>query len=81
MWIDPSEHMVRYLEYTLESEWGQGSRVVPITLVKIKERWVRVKSLNAKDFNGVPQARTDGVLTKLEEEKICGYYAGGMLYS
>ncbi|MEM9031263.1 MAG: photosynthetic reaction center subunit H [Pseudomonadota bacterium] len=81
MWIDASEHLVRYLEYTLEPEWGQGTRIVPVGLAKVRERWVMVKSLNAKDFNGVPWASSDSVLTKREEDQISGYYAGGILYS
>ena len=81
MWIDAAEHMVRYLQYELESEWGSGSRLVPITMCRIKDKWVMVKSLNAKDFNGVPQLSSADQITKLEEEKVCGFYAGGTLYS
>ncbi len=81
MWVDASEHMVRYLQYDLEPEWGSGSRIVPITLSRIKDRWVMVRSLKAKDFDGVPQISRTGQITKLEEDKICAYYAGGTLYS
>ncbi len=81
MWIDASEHMVRYIEYDLEPEWGEGSRLVPITLTRIKDRWVMIKTLNAKDFAGVPKIAGSGQITKLEEEKVSAYYAGGTLYS
>ncbi len=81
MWIDAGEAQVRYLEYTLEPEWGSGSRLVPITLARIQSRWVLVKSLAAKDFDRVPQIRGGGQITKLEEEKICAFYAGGKMYS
>lgn len=81
MWIDPSEHMVRYIEYSLESDWGSGTRLVPIGLARVRDRWVMVKSLNAKDFDGVPTIKGGGQITKLEEEKVSGYYAGGRLYS
>lgn len=81
MWVDGSEQMVRYLEYKLEPEWGQGTRVVPIGLAKVQDRWVKVRTLNAKDFNGVPGIKGGGKITKLEEEKVCAYYAGGTLYS
>ena len=80
MWIDAPEQLVRYLEYELEGEWGNGTRLVPITLAKIKERWVMVKSLRAKDFNDVPTIG-GGTITKLEEDKVSAYYAGGKLYS
>ena len=81
MWIDPGEHMVRYLEYKLDDKWGSGTRMLPITICRVQERWVLVKSLCAKDFNGVPQIRGNGQITKLEEDKVSAYYAGGTLYS
>ncbi|MEL6169378.1 MAG: photosynthetic reaction center subunit H [Pseudomonadota bacterium] len=81
MWIDPSEHEVRYLQYDLESEWGSGSRLVPLTFAKIKDKWVDVWTLNAKDFNGAPQLKGRDTITKLEEEKVAAYYGGGILYS
>ena len=40
-----------------------------------------VRSLNRGHFDGVPQIATPGQISKLEEEKICGWYAGGTLYS
>ena len=81
MWIDASEHLVRYLQFDLESEWGTGSRLVPIGLAKIKERWVDIASLNAHAFDGVPQIRGGNQITKLEEEKVSAYYGGGRLFS
>ena len=81
MWIDAAEQDVRYLEYELEAEHGSGSRLVPITMTKVQPRWVLVQSLNSGSFNGVPQIGTAGQITKLEEEKICAWYAGGTLYS
>ena len=81
MWVDPAEHEVRYLEYELEEEYGQGTRLVPITMARIKPKWVMVRSLNRCHFAGTPQIATPGQITKLEDEKICGWYAGGTLYS
>lgn len=81
MWIDASEAEVRYLEYTLEPEHGSGSRLVPIQMARIREKWVMVRSLNSGDFDGVPQIRGGGSISKLEEEKVCAYYGGGTLYS
>jgi photosynthetic reaction center H subunit len=81
MWIDPSEHEVRYLEFELEPEYGQGKRLVPITMAKVTSRWVEVSSLNRGHFAGVPKTASANQVTKLEEDKICGWYAGGALYS
>jgi photosynthetic reaction center H subunit len=81
LWIDPSEHEVRYLEFQLEPEYGTGKRLVPIPMAKVTSRWVEVSSLNRGHFAGVPQTASASQITKLEEEKICGWYAGGTLYS
>jgi len=32
-------------------------------------------------FAGVPTTKSTSQITKLEEEKICAYYAGGTLYA
>lgn len=81
MWIDPSEHEVRYIEFELLPEYGSGKRLVPIPMAKITRRWVDVSSLSKGHFDGVPKTASSTQITKLEEEKICGWYAGGALYS
>ena len=81
MWIDEGEQEVRYLEFELESEHGSGKRLVPVQLTKVQPRWIMVASLHSSRFDGVPQIGTAGQISKLEEEKICAWYAGGTLYS
>jgi photosynthetic reaction center H subunit len=81
MWVDASEQLVRYLELELEPEYGQGRRLVPIGMARIKEKWVEVSSLRSGHFNGVPRIASDRQITKLEEDKVSAYYGGGMLYS
>lgn len=81
MWIDKGEHMVRYIEFELEPEYGTGKRLVPIGMAKVTRRWVTVRSLTKGHFDGVPQTASSAQITKLEEEKICSWYAGGTLYS
>ena len=81
LWIDEAEQEVRYLELELEAEHGSGKRLVPMALTKVQPRWVMVASLHSSRFDGVPQVRTAGQVTKLEEEKISAWYAGGTLYS
>ncbi len=81
MWIDAAEQEVRYLEFELESEHGSGKRLVPMTLSKVTPRWVKIASLHSSRFDGVPQTASAKQVTKLEEEKICGWYAGGTMYS
>jgi photosynthetic reaction center H subunit len=81
MWVDASEHMVRYLEFELEPEHGQGKRLVPIGMVRVKDKWVEISSLRSGHFDGVPRIASDRQVTKLEEDKVSAYYAGGNLYS
>ena len=77
MWVDVPEQLVRYLEITLEDG---TKRLFPMTMAKIKADGVHVAALSAGSFKGIPQLRDPAVLTKLEEEKISAYVAGGTLY-
>jgi photosynthetic reaction center H subunit len=81
MWIDEPEQLVRYLEYELADGLGAGKRLVPMTLARIKRDRVRIRSLYAHQFAGVPQHASPRQVTLLEEDKISGYYAGGTLYA
>lgn len=81
MWIDEPEQMVRYLEIALDSEFGEGSRLVPLTLARIWGGRVQVHSIYGKHFAAVPRHKAPNQVTKLEEEKISAYYGGGKLYA
>jgi photosynthetic reaction center H subunit len=78
LWVDVPEQLVRYLEITLNDG---GTRLVPMTMVRIKSDRVVVNSIDAESFAGVPTIKSDSEITKLEEEKISAYYAGGYLYT
>jgi photosynthetic reaction center H subunit len=78
MWVDAPEQLVRYLEITLTS--GQ-TKLVPMPMVKILSDRVRINSLSADLFDGVPETQSKTAITLLEEEKISAYYAGGTMYS
>ena len=81
MWIDEGEAIVRYLEIELEGEFGGGRRMVPHNMARIERRWVKVNSLAAHHFAGIPGIAGGGQITKLEEEKVMSWFAGGTLYS
>jgi len=81
MWIDEPEQLVRYLEMELDAKVGSGKRLIPLTMARIKADGVKVRSIFGKHFNGVPQHASAHQVTLLEEDKICGYYAGGTLYA
>jgi photosynthetic reaction center H subunit len=81
LWVDEPEQMVRYLEIELDAAWGGGKRLVPIGMARIWPSRLQVRSIFGKHFAGVPQIKAADVITKLEEEKISAYYAGGTLYA
>lgn len=81
MWVDEPEQLVRYLEIELDPAKGDGTRLVPMSLARIRSNQVSVKSIFAKHFNDVPMHKSGNQVTLLEEEKISAYYAGGTLYA
>lgn len=81
MWIDEPEQLVRYLEMELDGEFGQGKRLLPMNMTRIKEKWVDVKSLSKGHFDGIPQTKSMTEITLLEEEKVMAWFAGGTMYS
>lgn len=81
MWIDEPEQMVRYLEIELDAEFGEGTRLVPLTLARIWLNAVHVKSIYGKHFAKVPTIKSATQVTKLEEDKVSAYYGGGHLYA
>lgn len=78
MWIDVPEQLVRYLEIALNSG---SSRLVPMTMAVIRKDRVRVDALTSDLFEAIPTIKSAGQITKLEEEKISAYVAGGLLYA
>ncbi|QYK40598.1 MAG: photosynthetic reaction center subunit H [Paracoccaceae bacterium] len=78
LWVDAPEQLVRYLELTL----GTGEkRLVPMPMAKIEGDRVRVNALSSDLFAGIPATRSTTEVTMLEEDKISGYVAGGLMYS
>lgn len=82
-WVDRAEPQVRYLEVELGGAAGGRRVLLPITFARIdRDRGrVRVKSILAEQFADVPAVKNPDQVTKLEEDKITAYYAGGHLYA
>lgn len=78
MWVDVPEQLVRYLEVALEDG---SKRLLPMTMARIKQGQVVVQALDADSFSGIPQTATADKVTKLEEDKVSGYVAGGWMYA
>jgi photosynthetic reaction center H subunit len=78
MWIDVPEQLVRYLEVDLNS----GSRrLIPMTMCTIWADRVRINAITSDLFEGIPATKSLTQVTKLEEDKISGYVAGGWMYA
>ncbi len=80
LWVDRSEAIIRYIEVRLPTA---GTALLPMTLARVDMARGRilVDSILASQFAGVPKLRNADQITRLEEDKICGYYGGGKLYA
>jgi photosynthetic reaction center H subunit len=80
LWIDVPEQLIRYLEIELEGPAGGGRCLAPMQLVRVRARYVDIRTLDTARMAQVPKtAKTDSI-TLLEEEKIAAFYGGGELY-
>ncbi len=83
IWVDRSEPQIRYLEVATGPK-GDGTRVLlPITMAVVdgRRRQVAVGSILGSQFARVPALGNDDRVTRLEEDRISAYYAGGYLYA
>ena len=80
IWVDRSETIIRYLEVTTN---GGRSVLLPMTFASINRNRLEVKvhAILADQFANVPGLANPDQVTLLEEDKICAYYGGGMLYA
>ena len=83
VWVDQAEPQIRYLEVAVAGSAGAGTVLLPMPFARINgwRRQVRVKSILASQFANVPKLKNPDHVTKLEEDKITAYYAGGTLYA
>lgn len=79
VWVDPAEHLIRFLEVQV----AEGKTALfPINLVRISRRNgnVTVRVLQSIHFADIPAIKNPHQVTRLEEEKIFGYFGAGTLY-
>ena len=91
LWVDRSEAIIRYLEVNIGDEAMPKSVLLPMTFAVINggpigainkgRKRVEVHAIRADQFADVPVTRQPEQVTRLEEDKICGYYGGGKLYA
>ena len=81
IWVDRQEVVIRYLEVELPGALRTVLLPMAMARVGLETRKVKVASILASQFADVPPLATPDRITKLEEDKIVGYYAGGHLYA
>ncbi len=81
VWIDVIENEVVFLEVALP-EPASRRVLVPAPFVRYRPRTntASVRALAAERFPGIPGTRIEGRVTRLEEDKILGYFGGGAFY-
>lgn len=79
LWVDRAEPQIRFLEIAVAGR----PVLVPINFTRIDadRRRIRVSAILSEQFAQVPPTASRDQITKLEEDKIAGYYAGGTLYA
>lgn len=82
-WIDRSEYIVRYLEVETTAELGARRVLLPMHYVTFrpKQRLIKVHAVHAVHFADAPGLRDPDTITSREEDRIVGYYAGGLMYA
>lgn len=83
VWVDVAEYLVRYYEVQTGEKGKQRNVLLPAPLARISAaaNEVRVKSILGSHFASVPRQKNPDVVTRLEEEKIFGFYGAGTLYA
>ena len=79
VWIDTAESVIRYLE--VEAGARRVLLPMPMSRIRGREGVVKVASILAAQFAGVPALKALDLITKREEDRIMAYFAGGHLYA
>lgn len=83
VWVDRSETVARFVEVEVPAGGGTRIALLPTTMMTVNAttRQIKVRSITAGQFANVPALRNPDQITRLEEDKIYGYFAGGTLYA
>ena len=83
VWVDRAEGIVRYIEVEVTTSGGTKRVLLPMpfALVNHKRGRVTVEAILGSQFADVPVTKSLDQVTKLEEDRICGYFGAGTLYA
>jgi photosynthetic reaction center H subunit len=80
IWVDRAEAVIRYLEVGV----GERSVLLPMNFaakINAAKRTIVVNAILGGQFAQVPGIKNPDTVTLLEEDKIMGYFGGGLLYA
>jgi photosynthetic reaction center H subunit len=87
VWVDQSEHIIRYLEVTTNS----GKKVLaPMFVAAVQGKgllfgdlkpMIDITAINSYQFDAAPEIETPGQITRYEEDRVMAYFGGGYLYA
>lgn len=83
VWVDQAEYLIRYYEVETGDKGKKRNVLLPATLARVaaEAQEIRVKSILGRQFASVPIQKKPDIVTRLEEEKIFGFYGAGTLYA
>jgi photosynthetic reaction center H subunit len=83
VWVDRAEALIRYIEVEVTTSAGARRVLLPMpfALVNHKRGRVTVNAILGSQFADVPVTKSPDQVTKLEEDRIVGYYGAGTLYA
>lgn len=90
IWVDRSEHSLKFYEVEVAAHIlaaapeNRGDRILlPEEFGSLdgRKRHVRTGAITAAQFARVPRTREGGIVTSREEDRIRGYFGGGLLWA
>ena len=86
IWVDRSEHLIRYLEVKTGSDEAGKTVLLPMNFCVLQkarggETIIYVDAIRSDQFADVPGHADPAQITRLEEERVVAYYGGGCLYA
>ncbi len=82
LWVDRSEHAVRYFEIEVTQAPSPRRVLVPQHYADIRrsQQCLRISALQADQFADIPATESDRIVTCDEEDTIVAYFAAGVRY-
>jgi photosynthetic reaction center H subunit len=83
LWIDLAEPQIYFLEVKTGGDDGGSSVMVPFGFAEVDKqaKKIRVSALYSDQFANVPGLSSPDQITLLEEDKIMGYFGGGLMFA